>query len=136
MKYNIVGEYISSRDGYVMVYTEHGYGRKPRRKHRLIWEEENGPIPEGFHIDHINGDRTDNRLENLRLATNQENSRNREIGPMTNIDKRGSSYRVKFCISGKSTYFGSFNSLEEAQEKRDMIREEIYKEFKGRKIGW
>lgn len=131
----ITGEYLCKRTGYILAYTEHGKGRVPRRKHRLIWQEEYGPIPEGYHIDHINGDRADNRLENLRLATNQENSRNREIGPMTNIDKRGNSYRVKFCIDGITEYFGSFSSLEEAQEKRDMIREKIYKEFKGRKIG-
>ena len=33
--------------------------------HRYVWEQANGPIPDGHHIHHINGDRGDNRLENL-----------------------------------------------------------------------
>ena len=44
--------------------------------HRLIWETFNGNIPEGYEIDHINTNRSDNRLENLRLVTHQENCNN------------------------------------------------------------
>ena len=51
-------------------------GDKIVKQHRYIWEKANGPIPAGMQIDHINGKRDDNRLENLRLATNQENAQN------------------------------------------------------------
>lgn len=44
--------------------------------HRVLWVAFNGDIPEGFEIDHINTIRTDNRLDNLRLATSSENKRN------------------------------------------------------------
>ena len=50
-----------------------------RRVHREVWEQANGPIPDGYEIDHINGQRADNRLENLRLVTRQENMRNAKI---------------------------------------------------------
>lgn len=46
--------------------------------HRFIWEITNGKIPNGFCIDHIDGDKTNNRIENLRLATLSQNSWNRK----------------------------------------------------------
>lgn len=41
--------------------------------HRLVWEVFNGPIPKGLVVNHINEDKTDNRLENLNLLTLTEN---------------------------------------------------------------
>ena len=42
--------------------------------HRLVWEAFNGPIPKGMQVNHINEDKTDNRLENLNLMSPKENS--------------------------------------------------------------
>jgi hypothetical protein len=50
------------------------HGRK--WEHRMVWSAMYGTIPEGKEVDHINGDKQDNRLENLRLVTRQENMRN------------------------------------------------------------
>lgn len=47
-----------------------------RNAHVVLWEEAFGPIPEGFYVDHINGDIHDNRLDNLRLCRPRENSWN------------------------------------------------------------
>ena len=40
--------------------------------HNIIWEEHNGIIPDGFFIHHKNGDKKDNRIENLELTTRAE----------------------------------------------------------------
>lgn len=54
--------------------------RLPDRKmylvHRAIWETFNGEIPEGMVIDHLNTNRSDNRLDNLNCCTYSENSNN------------------------------------------------------------
>lgn len=44
--------------------------------HRWIWEQVFGPIPAGWEIDHINGVRTDNRLDNLRCVPHSTQMRN------------------------------------------------------------
>jgi len=59
--------------GYIQV----SFNKKYLLVHRLIWIYHNGDIPDKFQIDHINGIRHDNRIENLRLVTNTQNSYNR-----------------------------------------------------------
>lgn len=47
-----------------------------RLVHRLIWEMFNGPIPDGFFIDHIDNNSLNNNIDNLRLVDASENQRN------------------------------------------------------------
>lgn len=66
-------------------YAPNGYERvclskngkyKHNRVAKIIYETFVGEVPEGMEIDHINGDITDNRLENLRVCTHKENCNN------------------------------------------------------------
>ena len=41
--------------------------------HRTVWEQYNGPIPAGYEVDHINRDRSNNHIGNLRLASKSDN---------------------------------------------------------------
>lgn len=43
------------------------FQRKGERLHRRVWSDAHGPIPDGYHVHHVNHDRTDNRLANLEL---------------------------------------------------------------------
>jgi hypothetical protein len=56
-----------SQAGYVL------YGGKLGLCHRLVWETFNGKIPDGLQINHIDLNKTNNRLDNLELATSSEN---------------------------------------------------------------
>lgn len=49
--------------------------------HRIIWELFNGPIPDGMQIDHIDMDRSNNTLSNLRLVSRKKNLRNSNMNP-------------------------------------------------------
>lgn len=51
-------------------FTKFGkYYRSPRKfLHRAVWEDANGPIPEGFHVHHKDGNRENNALENLDMV--------------------------------------------------------------------
>lgn len=70
-------------NGYV---TFHFYGADGKQKHplahRVVWRAFRGPIPAGFEINHKNGIKADNRLENFELATRSENMLHgfRELG--------------------------------------------------------
>lgn len=63
------GGRIRDDNGYIRV--KNPDGAKPRYigEHILVWQAANGPVPNGWHIHHINGIRDDNRLENLQAMS-------------------------------------------------------------------
>lgn len=52
--------------------------RKAYKVHRILWEMFNGEIPPKMQIDHIDGNRSNNSLMNLRLVTHRVNGRNQK----------------------------------------------------------
>lgn len=66
--------YHLSHNGYLRVGLSIDKKQKGYFVHRLVYEAFNGPIPEGFQVNHINEVKTDNRPENLNLMTPKENS--------------------------------------------------------------
>ena len=91
------------------------------RAHRLIWVFHHGEIPDGKEIDHINGSRSDNTLENLRLATHAENLRNAGANRNNTSGRKGvhfhkptKKYRAQIRVGGRRIVLGDFTSIEAA----------------------
>ena len=104
------------------------------KAHRFVYEYFNGKIPDGLQIDHINRDRTDNRISNLRVVTHRENMQNRiyrsDMCPEGRIKSlgdggciysktNGASFYVLLRISCEQEYLGSFKTKELARKARD-----------------
>lgn len=92
--------------------------------HRVIWALCNGEWS-NQQIDHINGDKIDNRIENLRSVTNQENGRNasRRSDNTSGVVgvgwfKRASCWRAQIRVNGKDIHLGSFQDFNAAVSAR------------------
>jgi len=69
------GRYVTPQ-GYVMVRVGHGRGAEHRAEHRIVVERAIGRrLSSDEHVHHINGNRQDNRLENLEVLSNAEHQR-------------------------------------------------------------
>jgi hypothetical protein len=93
------------------------------KEHRLAWFYQNGVWPDG-QIDHINRDKADNRLSNLRVVTNSENMRNmplKRLNPQTlgvNYHRRDNRFRAVITVNKVIIHLGGFKTFEEAREAR------------------
>jgi hypothetical protein len=92
--------------------------------HRVIWAMETGSWPES-HIDHINGIRTDNRIQNLRVVSAKENQRNmakrksnRSGACGVSMYKDNKRWIARIKAFGKTKHIGLFESIEEAVAAR------------------
>ncbi len=59
----------------ISIYEDESGKIRKIRAHRLVWEYFNGPIPEGLVVDHIDGDKLNNNIDNLQLLTHGDNTR-------------------------------------------------------------
>ena len=69
----------TNNSGYLFFSIYHNELEKPKiyTQHRFVFEVLAGPIPRCFEIDHINNDKTDNRIKNLQLVTHKKNMQKR-----------------------------------------------------------
>lgn len=118
-------------DGYRQIML----GRKRYLAHRLAWLYVTGEWPDG-EVDHINGDRDDNRLANLRLATHAENQKNYPK-PRTNTSgvkgvhwsaSRGK-WIAKICVNYRRIFLGQFDDINEAAAAYAAASAQYHGEF-------
>ncbi|EMV7411631.1 HNH endonuclease [Enterobacter kobei] len=107
--------------------------------HRIVWIVAKGYIPEGMEIDHINGDKSDNRIANLRLCTPTQNRQNKTKYKNNKSGFKGvhfeSSPRIKrpwrarIVVNKKAISLGNFMTKHEAHEAYQEAAKKYFGEF-------
>ena len=130
-----LGEQAKSLDvgGYIQVNIA-GYVLKG---HRIAWAIYYGQWPDGP-IDHINGNRSDNRIENLREVSHQTNCQNMRNGSCKNetgflgvhiakgITNQNKKYRAKIQHNKKQIHLGGYPTPQEAHEAYLQAKRKIH----------
>lgn len=95
----------SERNGYIRVNLATGH----YSKHHLVWRTFNGEIPADMVIDHIDGNRSNNALNNLRLVSQAEN--------MNNAYQNGHKGQIKISQYDKEgNFIAQYNSIRAASQ--------------------
>lgn len=118
--------------GYVQV----GFLGKVYQAHRLIWAMHYNEEPPKY-IDHINMIKSDNRIENLRAATNAENMQNSGAKKCNKTGFKGvfhiktsGRYMANICVNNKKIYLGTFATAKEAHAAYCAAAEKLHGRFK------
>lgn len=120
------------RDGYLVVSAN----RKRFFAHRVVWAMRTGDWPTA-EIDHINCVRDDNRIENLREATRQENKQNMRAAHKDSrsgflgVSPRRGRWRAQIMHEGRNRYLGEFSTPEEAHDAYMAAKARWHRGFAG-----
>ena len=121
-------DWYLNKSGYPFSYTARYHSL-----HRfLLGRQEKGMV-----IDHINRNKLDNRICNLRIITAKENSYNRTKNANSEnkykgVQKRGNKYIAVITKDGIKKEIGGFLTEEDAAKTYDMMSEELFGEFAGK----
>lgn len=121
-------------DGYVSIFIDN----KGYPAHKLAWLYMTGEYP-NLHIDHIDGNRMNNKMGNLRLVTNQENAFNRSK-PSNNTSgykgvvvretvTLGKRYVAQIGYNGKMISCGTYDTAEEAHKAYCTKANELFGDY-------
>lgn len=113
--------------------------RKNNKQHRIYLHRLVTNCPKDLMVDHIHGkySRFDNRLNNLRVCSNQENQFNRSVSKNNTLGVKGVSviknrnkkYQSQIQKNGKLMYLGTYYTLKEASDAYDKAALELFGEF-------
>lgn len=129
------GHFAGSRAGF-----DNGGGYRAIRangkaylEHRLIWALVYGSLPDG-QIDHINLDKSDNRIANLRLADSSQQQANtaplsKKNGIPKGVRPCGSKWQARIGIGGKTKHLGVFHTKESASDAYAAALKNEFGEF-------
>ena len=118
-------------------YWQCGYKNRQYKVHRIIMMIHlNRELSMNEVVDHINGDPSDNRVENLRVCSTSDNLCNMRLTNRNTTGVKGVSFKPNinaknpYCVhiraNGKSVHGGYFATLDEAAEVANKLREELH----------
>ena len=134
---NRKSQFIGKRAGYTdpIGYTYVSFKNSRYLLHRIIWLIVTGKWPEN-EIDHINGIKNDNKLENLREATSVQNKmncekrkRNKSGYKGVSWDKQKQKWRAQISIRGKRLHLGYFDNKGLAAYEYNLAAKKYHGEF-------
>ena len=101
--------------------------------HRLAWLYVHGTMPKD-EIDHINGDKGDNRITNLREATGLQNQQNKKKAQSNSKSghlgiswhEKGKKWQVHICVCKKRKYLGLYDTIDQAKKAYLQAKTELH----------
>jgi len=105
------------------------------KAHRIIYAMHYGIDPETLIVDHINRNKQDNRIENLRLVSRQLNGINASIYSHNTTGSRGVSkvnkgamvkFRARITLDNVCKHLGYFDTAEEAERAREAAERQFF----------
>lgn len=95
--------------------------------HRIIMIMCGLEIPDKYEVDHVNGDRADNRFCNLRVVEKSANTKNKRMrsdntSGVTGVGKTPAGFTAHINHQGKAVYLGLFKTIEEASLARENAK--------------
>lgn len=117
-------------NGYTCFSTWENGAHRSQTLHRFLMN-----APKGSHVDHINGDKLDNRRENLRVVTPSRNQVNRKSLNKNNrsgvrgVDRSFGKWRAQITVNRKNHYLGMYPTKEEAASVRREAELRFYGEL-------
>lgn len=104
--------------------------------HRVIWVMHNGEIPKDCQIDHIDTNKINNKIENLRLALHSDNMHNLNLAKSNTSgvkgvswSKRTKQWQAQICFKSVRTHLGYFKTIEEAETVLKDVRLKLHTSF-------
>lgn len=95
---------------------------KQQFNHNAIWEGFYGPIPPGKRVDHIDGNRSNNKIDNLRLCDHAQNMWNTGLSRRNKTGVKGLSWYEK-----EQAWIGQIVAYGKSHQKRSKDRETVEK---------
>lgn len=123
MKVQIVSNTVQKFNGESYYFCGNYFQRKGRRLHREVWKHHNGEIPKGYHVHHIDGDRTNNQIENLKLMLAKDH-----MSKHNNTPERKEFSRK--AIENARTYASKWHGSSEGIDYHSKLGKENWKKRK------